>query len=72
MDDRGLVETLRSGDSQAPRLLIERYQGVVFGLCFRMRSSNPNALLRPDQHRRAMRGSRFVRLIPHLGCDNLT
>src|SRR4051794_15328995 len=36
MDDRGLVESLRSGDPQAPRLLIERYQGVVFGLCFRM------------------------------------
>jgi RNA polymerase sigma-70 factor (ECF subfamily) len=36
MDDRGLVEALRVGDSQAPRRLIERYQGVVFGLCFRM------------------------------------
>jgi len=36
MDDRALVEALRSGDPQAPRLLIERFQGVVFGLCFRM------------------------------------
>jgi RNA polymerase sigma factor (sigma-70 family) len=36
MDDRGLVESLRSGDPQAPRLLIERFQGIVFGLCFRM------------------------------------
>jgi RNA polymerase sigma factor (sigma-70 family) len=36
MDDEALVEALRSGDSQAPRLLIERYQGVVFGLCYRM------------------------------------
>jgi RNA polymerase sigma factor (sigma-70 family) len=36
MDDRELVEALRSGDPQAPRLLIERFQGVVFGLCLRM------------------------------------
>jgi RNA polymerase sigma factor (sigma-70 family) len=36
MDDVALVEALRSGDSQAPRLFIERYQGVVFGLCYRM------------------------------------
>jgi RNA polymerase sigma-70 factor (ECF subfamily) len=36
MDDPALVEALRSGDPQAPRLLIERYQGVVFGLCYRM------------------------------------
>ena len=26
----------RAGDPQAPRLLIEQYQGVVFGLCYRM------------------------------------
>ncbi len=36
MDDPALVEALRSGDPEAPRLLIERYQGVVFGLCYRM------------------------------------
>jgi RNA polymerase sigma-70 factor (ECF subfamily) len=36
MDDRELVEALRTGDSQAPRLLVERFQGVVFGLCLRM------------------------------------
>jgi RNA polymerase sigma-70 factor (ECF subfamily) len=36
MDDRALVEALRSGDPQAPRVLIERFQGVVFGLCVRM------------------------------------
>jgi RNA polymerase sigma factor (sigma-70 family) len=36
MDDVALVEALRSGDSQATRLFIERYQGVVFGLCYRM------------------------------------
>jgi RNA polymerase sigma-70 factor (ECF subfamily) len=36
MDDRALVETLRSGDPKAPSLLFERFHGVVFGLCFRM------------------------------------
>ena len=36
MDDRALVEALRRGDPEAPRRLIERYQGVVFGLCVRM------------------------------------
>jgi RNA polymerase sigma factor (sigma-70 family) len=36
MDDRGLVEALQRGDPGAPRWLIERYQGVVYGLCFRM------------------------------------
>ena len=36
MDDRDLVEALRAGDPQAPRLLVERFQGVVFGLCLRM------------------------------------
>ena len=36
MDDRALVEALRAGDPQAPRLLIDRFQGVVFGLCYRM------------------------------------
>lgn len=43
MDDRGLVEALRSGDPQAPRLLIERYQGVIFGLCFRMLGQRQDA-----------------------------
>jgi RNA polymerase sigma-70 factor (ECF subfamily) len=36
MDDRELVGALRAGEPQAARLLIERYQGVVFGLCLRM------------------------------------
>src|SRR3954447_18427373 len=36
VDDRALVEALRSGDPQAPRLLIEQFQGVLFGLCLRM------------------------------------
>lgn len=36
MDDRALVEALRRGEPQAARLLIERYQQVVFGLCLRM------------------------------------
>ena len=36
MDDRALVEALRSGDPKAPGLLFDRFHGVVFGLCFRM------------------------------------
>jgi RNA polymerase sigma factor (sigma-70 family) len=43
MDDPALVEALRAGDPQAPRLLIERYQGVVFGLCFRMMGHRQDA-----------------------------
>jgi RNA polymerase sigma-70 factor (ECF subfamily) len=36
MDDRALIEAIRGGDPDAPRRLIERYQAVIFGLCFRM------------------------------------
>jgi RNA polymerase sigma-70 factor (ECF subfamily) len=43
MDDPALVEALQSGDPQAPRLLIERYQGVVFGLCYRMMNHRQDA-----------------------------
>jgi len=43
MDDPALVEALRSGDPQAPRLLVERYQGVVFGLCYRMMNHQQDA-----------------------------
>jgi RNA polymerase sigma factor (sigma-70 family) len=43
MDDPALVEALRAGDSQAPRLLIEQYQGVVFGLCYRMMNHRQDA-----------------------------
>jgi RNA polymerase sigma factor (sigma-70 family) len=43
MDDCALVEAIRSGDSQATRLLVERYHGVVFGLCLRMLSHRHDA-----------------------------
>jgi RNA polymerase sigma factor (sigma-70 family) len=43
MDDPALVEALRSGDPQAPRLLVERYQGAVFGLCYRMMGHRQDA-----------------------------
>ena len=43
MDDPALVEALQAGDPQAQRLLIERYQGVVFGLCYRMMSHRQDA-----------------------------
>src|SRR5271166_2318407 len=43
MDEPALVEALRAGDPQAPRLLIEQYQGVVFGLCYRMMNHQQDA-----------------------------
>ena len=43
MDDPALVEALQAGDPQAPRLLIEQYQGVVFGLCYRMMNHRQDA-----------------------------
>ncbi len=43
MDDPALVEALRAGDPQAPRLLIEQYQGIVFGLCYRMMNHQQDA-----------------------------
>ena len=36
MDDPTLVEALRAGDPLAPGELVERFHGVVFGLCYRM------------------------------------
>ena len=43
MDDRALVESLRRGDPEASRRLVEGYQGVVFGLCVRMLGSRHDA-----------------------------
>ncbi len=43
MDDPALVEALRSGDPRAPRVFIERFQGVVLGLCVRMLSQREDA-----------------------------
>jgi RNA polymerase sigma factor (sigma-70 family) len=36
MEDRELVDTLRSGDPNGPALLFDRFHGVVFGLSLRM------------------------------------
>jgi RNA polymerase sigma-70 factor (ECF subfamily) len=35
-DDRNLVRRCLAGDAQAIRALVEAYQGLVFGLCYRM------------------------------------
>ncbi len=43
MDDPALVEALRARDPQAQRLFIERFQGVVFGLCYRMLNHRQDA-----------------------------
>src|SRR4029453_2628484 len=54
---RALIEALRSGDLQAPRLLIERFQGVVFGLCLRMMGHRHDAEdVMQDTFVRALRG----------------
>jgi len=57
MDDRALVEALQAGDPQAPRVLIERFQGVVFGLCYRMLGHRQDAEdVAQDTFLRALRG----------------
>ncbi|WP_435015666.1 RNA polymerase sigma factor [Tundrisphaera sp. TA3] len=43
MDDRALVESLRSDDPGAPGLLFQRYHAAVFGLCFRMMGHRQDA-----------------------------
>ena len=43
MDDPELVEAIRSGDPQATGLLVERFQGIVFGLCYRMLNHRQDA-----------------------------
>jgi RNA polymerase sigma-70 factor (ECF subfamily) len=43
IDDAALVRAIRSGDRQACRLLVERYQGVVYGLCCRMMGHQQDA-----------------------------
>ena len=43
MDDRALVEALRAGDPAAPRVLVERFEASVFGLCVRMMGHRQDA-----------------------------
>src|SRR6516165_4902721 len=43
IDDAALVRAIRSGDRQACQLLVERYQGVVYGLCYRMMGHQQDA-----------------------------
>jgi RNA polymerase sigma factor (sigma-70 family) len=43
MDDRALVEALLAGEPNAPRRLIERFQAVVFALCYRMMGQRQDA-----------------------------
>jgi RNA polymerase sigma factor (sigma-70 family) len=43
IEEPELIAALQSGDEQAPRLLVERFQGVVFGLCFRMLAHRQDA-----------------------------
>jgi RNA polymerase sigma-70 factor (ECF subfamily) len=43
MGDPELVERIRSGNSEATGLLVERFQGIVFGLCYRMLNHRQDA-----------------------------
>ena len=43
IDDRALVEALLRGDPHAPRVLVERYESAVFGLCLRMTGHRQDA-----------------------------
>jgi RNA polymerase sigma-70 factor (ECF subfamily) len=59
MEDRSLVEALRSGDPQAPRVLVEQFHGVVFGLCHRMLRHRQDAEdVTQETFVRALRGIR--------------
>ncbi len=56
-DDRALVDALRAGDPSAPRLLVERFQGVVFALCSRMMGHRQDAEdVAQETFLRALRG----------------
>jgi RNA polymerase sigma-70 factor (ECF subfamily) len=57
MNDRALVEALRRQEPGAARLLIERYQGIVFGLCLRMLRNRHDAEdVAQESFLRALRG----------------
>jgi RNA polymerase sigma factor (sigma-70 family) len=43
MDDRSLIDALLAGDPDAARCLIERFQTVVFSLCYRMMGNRHDA-----------------------------
>jgi RNA polymerase sigma factor (sigma-70 family) len=56
-EDRALVEALRSGDPGAPRILIERFQSVVFAVCLRMMGHRHDAEdVMQETFLRALRG----------------
>jgi RNA polymerase sigma factor (sigma-70 family) len=57
LDDQALIAALRAGDPGAPRALIERFQGVVFGLCLRMMGHRQDAEdVMQESFLRALRG----------------
>lgn len=57
MNDQALVDAVREGDPSAQRALIERYQGVVYTLCYRMMGHRHDAEdVAQDTFIRALRG----------------
>ena len=58
MDDRELVEAIRAGDPAAPALLVDRFQGVIFGVCLRMMGHRHDAEdVMQETFVRALRGA---------------
>jgi RNA polymerase sigma-70 factor (ECF subfamily) len=56
-EERALVEALRSGDPRAPRLLVERFEDVIFALCLRMMGHRHDAEdVMQETFLRALRG----------------
>jgi RNA polymerase sigma-70 factor (ECF subfamily) len=58
-DERALVDALRAGDPEAARNLVDRYQGLLFGVCLRMLRHRQDAEdVLQDTLLRALRGIR--------------
>ncbi len=57
IEERSLVDALRLGDPDAARRLVERYQGLLFGVCLRMLRHRQDAEdVLQDTLLRALRG----------------
>lgn len=59
LEERALIEDLKRGDPDAARRLVERYQGLLFGVCLRMLRHRQDAEdVLQDTLVRALRGIR--------------
>ena len=73
-DDAALVERCLSGEEAGVRLLVERFQGMVFGLCYRMLGQREDAEdVAQDVFLRIFRslgGMGFGQTVETLGADD--